>query len=79
MPGRKVAVEFDGAFFHDSPKQKKRYALKDKLLAAKGWRVIRVRDDGLSFKELEGEGAGVRGALVGCNWVTGWRGDPNAR
>jgi very-short-patch-repair endonuclease len=45
----------DGAPFHSSPEQKERDALKDRLLAEKGWAVYRLKDDGLPFKELEGK------------------------
>lgn len=55
LPERKIVVEVDGAPFHSSPEQKERDALKDRLLAEKGWKVYRINDDGLTFKELEEE------------------------
>jgi very-short-patch-repair endonuclease len=48
-------MEVDGAPFHSSPEQKQRDAFKDRLLGEKGWKVYRMKDDGLTFKELEEE------------------------
>ncbi len=48
FPERKLAVEWDGAFFHAKDKQKARDGEKETLLAKKGWRLIRVVDAGLS-------------------------------
>ncbi|MBI5177443.1 DUF87 domain-containing protein [Candidatus Micrarchaeota archaeon] len=63
LPERKIAIELDGVFFHDVPEQKERDERKDALLVEKGWKVVRVRDDGLSFKELEGRAREVAGSL----------------
>lgn len=65
LPERKVAVEVDGAPFHCTPEQLERDALKDKLLSEKGWKVYRINDDGLTFKELEEE------ALKFARWLAG--------
>lgn len=52
LPERKVAIEYDGVFYHSSEEQKKRDEEKEKLLAEKGWKLIRVLDDGLSLEQV---------------------------
>lgn len=51
--------------FHCTPEQKERDALKDCLLAEKGWKVYRINDDGLTFSELEAEAGRFRQWLDG--------------
>jgi very-short-patch-repair endonuclease len=42
LPGR-VAVEFDGDYWHDKPRTKAKDERKDAFLAGAGYRVIHVR------------------------------------
>ncbi len=67
LPHRKIAVELDGVWYHDKPEQKARDEKKDGLLAEKGWRVYRIRDDGLSYKELEERVRELGSELLRCN------------
>ena len=42
-PAARLIVETDGAAFHDNPLARRRDEERDRLLAAAGWTVIRLR------------------------------------
>ena len=53
LPEKKIAIEYDGVFYHSSDEQKERDEQKEKLLAEKGWKLLRVVDDGLSLEQVK--------------------------
>ena len=42
---RKIAIETDGAMWHNSPKQRKRDTFRDMKLMQGGWTVLRFGED----------------------------------
>ncbi len=55
LPERKLAIEYDGVFYHSREGQKKRDVEKEKLLVAKGWKLVRIVDEGLSPEQVKEE------------------------
>ncbi|MFJ5798727.1 DUF559 domain-containing protein [Streptomyces decoyicus] len=47
-PGRRLVVEFDGAYFHGRPGGLERDIAKTRHLRDSGWTVVRVREHGLT-------------------------------
>jgi very-short-patch-repair endonuclease len=60
--GRRVAIEFDGDYWHSLPRAKERDARKDAALAALGYSVVRV-PEGLHSQNPAAAVALVAGAL----------------
>lgn len=51
--GRNVAIEYDGGYWHNNVKSLQRDERKTKALLEAGWIVVRVRENGLKFLEIE--------------------------
>lgn len=53
IPSKKIAIEWDGIYWHRLKNQKSRDMRKNELLLKKGWKFIRILDPQLSKKEIE--------------------------
>ena len=63
FPNRKVAVEWNGSYFHSMEKQAARDARKKELLEKMGWRLLIVEDEHLSEEDVGEKVRGIVGAL----------------
>jgi very-short-patch-repair endonuclease len=54
IPKLKIAIEWDGEYWHSKiPYMEERDRKKNGLIIKKGWKFIRVNDSQLSKKEIE--------------------------
>ena len=63
FPKRKVAVEWNGTFFHAMEKQAERDKRKKGMLEEMGWRLFTVEDEHLSEEDIRERVRGVVGKM----------------